>query len=312
MPPSRMIRAADAQRLLVDTLRDAYQAQPGAMLISGMTLNPLEVLAVDGDTGQSYRVPVMTQADGGVRFGPPILAVPGGTPSVAASAPSPAAGRGRPDRDQQRIAAAVARGAIPADRAAYWAAQAATGRDIAVLDQLAALAIPAGAGKVAAAASPDDADYGRLFGSPEPAEDGPEYRSLYGTVEEGQRRADSREIAAKNAVAALGDDQVYGRMFGAAAAPAPPSGVRAAAVPVAGQHGPGEAGTQRYRVRAPCVSLRVPQGPDGPEASAESAEPSWRLIDLYAGARVPSDAHPDDIKRLLHQQNRHGAFIKPW
>ena len=165
---------------------------------------------------------------------------------------------------------------------------------------------------MAAAASPDDADYGRLFGSPEPAEDGPEYRSLYGTVEEGQRRADSREIAAKNAVAALGDDQVYGRMFGAAAAPAPPSGVRAAAVPVAGQHGPGEAGTQRYRVRAPCVSLRVPQGPDGPEASAESAEPSWRLIDLYAGARVPSDAHPDDIKRLLHQQNRHGAFIKPW
>jgi hypothetical protein len=311
VPPSRMIRAADAQRLLVDTLRAAYLAQSGAMLISGMTLNPLEVLAVDGDTGQSYRVPVTTQADGGVRFGPPIRAVPGGTPSVAASAPSPAAGRGRPDRDQQRIAAAVARGAIPADRAAYWAAQAAAGRDIAVLDQLAGQAVPAGAGKVAAAVAPEDADYTRLFGASEPAEDdGPEYRAMYGTLEEGQRRADAREVAAKDAIAALGDDQVYDRMFSqvsAAAAPVPVSASKPA-----GQHSRGEAGTQRYRVRAPRVSLRVPQGSDGPEASAESAKPSWRLIDLYAGARVPSDAHPDDIKRLLHQQNRHGAFIKPW
>ncbi len=318
MPRDRFVRA-DGQTLqtlqtaqvIMDAVRSAYQAVPGAMLVSSVSLNPLEVVVIDGLSGSYYMVPVTTGADGSFNFGAPIATHGPVSPSVPAPAAGPNASRGLPARDQQRIAGAIARGAVMPEGGAFWAARAAAGHDIAILDHLAPLVIP-GAGKVAAAASPGGDDYTRLFGSPssESAEDGPEYRAMYGTPEEGQRAADAREVAAKNAIAALGDDQVYDRMFGKVSAAAPPVAVSASGP--TGQHGRGEAGTRRYRVHDRRVSLRVPQASDDPAASAESAKTSWRLIDLRGGDLVPADAHPDDIKRLLHEKNQLGwPRIKP-
>ncbi len=217
--------------------------------------------------------------------------------------------RNRPARQAERIRAAVTRGAILPSHAAYWESRAAEGGDISVLDLAGVL--PPAAGTVAAAAAPIDANagYHGLFGMTEPEEDGPEYTALYGSAERGRQVADAREVAAKAAVAALTDDQVYESMFGKVSAPA--ASVAAAVAGSAGQHGQGEAAQKRYRVKAPLVSLRVPRSPEGLAAGA-AAETSWRTIELRGGDRVPEDAHPGDVARLLHSKNRLGPLIKPW
>jgi hypothetical protein len=238
MPRKGVVRAGalpEAQEV-VDALRDAYQEQPGAMLIGGVTLNPLEVIAIDGQTGQYYRVPVtVDQASGTYQFGSPIPAggavspnaypsppgavypgVPGGTPSLPAPTFSHAASRGVSPRDQARIQAAVVRGALPAHRAAFWEAKAARGEDVSVVDQLVAVLPLTATDKVAAAASREDADYERMFGPQAPQNDdgGQEYSALFGTVAQGQRASDAVQAAARREVEALTDDQLFERMFG--------------------------------------------------------------------------------------------------
>ena len=215
MPRNPIVRAAAVQSLpvaqeIMDTVRAAYLAQPGAALISGITLNPLEVLAMNSQSGQSFRVPVTIAPDGGLSFGPPIQPrVSGGTRSL----PGPSASRGVSTGDRARIQAAIDRGALPPRRAAFWETKAAAGEDINVIDQLVGGLLPVAGQVAAAAASPEDADYERLFGSAGAQEDGPEYRALYGTVEEGQRVADARNTAARDAAAQTGD-QAFERLFG--------------------------------------------------------------------------------------------------
>jgi hypothetical protein len=175
MPRSTwIVRAGAASGEIVAALRDAYGAQPGALAIAGVTLNPLEVVVIDDPAGRSYRVPVMIdQASGAFNFAAPIPAdVPGWARLLTSSAP--AAGRGVSASDQQRMAP----------------------------------------GKVTA--SREDADYQRMFGprAPQGDDGGPEYRALFGTVEQGQRAADSVQAAARKEVAALTDDQLFERMFG--------------------------------------------------------------------------------------------------
>ncbi len=193
-------------------------------------------------------------------------------------------------RDQQRIQAAIARGGIPSSHAAYWAAKAAAGDDISLLDLTEVL--PSAAGPVAAAASQEDRDYEALFGGPR-EQDGNslnEYRSLFGTRQEGEQAADAQAVAAKAAAAALTDDQVYERMLGKiSVAPAP---VATAAAGAANQHGPGEAARKRYRVHAPYVTVRVPRGSNGVAAGAEPAATSWRVIELRGGEPGPGGCAP--------------------
>lgn len=215
-------------------------------------------------------------------------------------------------RDEQRLAAAVARGALTPARAEHWRVYAAAGHSVEFVDQLVGGVVLPAAGPVAAAAAPQDAnaDYRALFGSSEPEEDGPEYRAMFGTVQAGQRTADAHEVAARAAAAALTDDDVYAAMFGqGSTAPVP---VAASASGPAGQYGQGEAGRPRYRVRTTRVSLRVPGGPGGLAAGADPAKISWRTIELRAGDLVPEDAHADDIARLLHSKTRLGPMLKPW
>jgi hypothetical protein len=312
----RVISAADGQALqtaqaIMDAVRSAYQQEPDAMLIADGTLNPLELVVVDGQSGRYYRVPVTVTGndDSTFSFGAPIPVTGPTSPNAYPSPPGTVnpgqpgatptqASRGVSARDRQRIQAAIGRGALPLHRAAFWEAKAAAGEDISVVDQLVG-GLLTGTGTVAASAAPIDADA-----------EYPEYRALFGTPAAGQRIADDREIAARAAVAALTDDQVFEAMFGRASAPTAP--VAASAAGPAGQHGQGEAARKRYRVHAPYVTLRVPQGSNGLAAGAEPAKTSWRTIDLHGGDLVPEDAHPDDIARLLHQKNRLGPLIKPW
>lgn len=201
--------------------------------------------------------------------------------------------------DAQRIQAAITRGGIPPSHAAYWQTRAADGDDISLLDLTGVRSPTAG---TVAAAGPRPV--------PKEPEDEAEYRALFGSIQQGQRIADTREVAVKAAVAALTDDQVYENMFGHAGAPAAP--VAASAAGGAGQPAPGEAGRPRYRVRTTRVSLRVPGGPDGVAAGADTAKISWRTIELRAGDVVPEDAHAGDVARLLHSKTRLGPMLKPW
>jgi len=213
-----VISAADGQALqtaqaIMDAVRSAYQQQPDPMLIADGSLNPLELIVVDGQSGRYFRVPVTGNADGSFSFGAPIPVTgptspnaypsppgavnsgqPGGTASLASLA-----SRGISARDQQRIQAAVARGALPPDRAAFWEAKAAAGEDIRVVDQLVGGLLPA-AGTVASSVSQADADYA-------------EYGALFGTVEQGQRVADARNAAVRDAAAQTGDE-AFTRLFG--------------------------------------------------------------------------------------------------
>jgi hypothetical protein len=318
----RVISAADGQALqtaqqVMDAVRSAYEQEPSPMLIADASLNPLELIVVDGQSGRYYRVPVTGNDDGTFSFGAPIPVTgptspgtvnpgqPGGTPSQAAS-------RGVSARDRQRIQAALDRGALPPHRAAFWEAKAAAGEDISVVDQAVAVLPLTAMGKVAAAVSPENAEYDRLFGAraPQEADGGSEYGMLFGSVEEGQRRADEVRAAVRKEVATLTDDELHERMFPGASRRAAAAPVVASAAGPVGQHGRGEARPRQYRVHAPQVSLRVPRSPNGLAAGA-AAETSWRTIELRGGDRVPEDAHPDDIARLLHQKNRLGPLIKP-
>jgi hypothetical protein len=217
--------------------------------------------------------------------------------------------RNLPVRDEQRLQAAVARGALTPARAEHWRVYAAAGHSIEFIDLLAGEVVLPASGRVVAAAAPRDANagYHGLFGQTEPEEDGPEYTALYGSAERGRQVADTREVAAKAAVAALTDDEVYAAMFGNASAPVVP--VAASAAGGAGQPAPGEAGRPRYRVRTTRISLRVP---GGVAAGADPAKISWRTIELRAGDVVPEDAHADDVTRLLHSKTRLGPMLKPW
>ena len=306
------VRAGAAPGELIAALRDAYGAQPGAMPIGGVTLNPLEVVTVDSATSRCYRVPVtVDRASGAFNFAAPIAASGPGASRLPASSPRRASG-GVSALDQQRIHAAVARGALPSDRAAFWVAKAVAGEDISRVDQLVAV-LPVSPGKVAA--SREDADYQAMFGAraPQGDADSPEYSALFGTIEQGQRAADAVQAAAWKQVTALTDDELFDQLFApgisrtSAATP-----VTASAAGPAGQHGRGGVARKRYRVKAPYVTLRVPQGSNGVAAGAEPAQTSWRTVELRGGDRVPEDAHPDDIARLLHQKNRLGPLIKPW
>lgn len=207
--------------------------------------------------------------------------------------------RNLPIPGEQRIQAAIGRGAISPQRAEWWRAQAAAGHDISRIDQLVGGVVLPEAGTVAAAAAPRDADAEYY-----------EYRGLFGPPDVGQRMADDREVAARAAVAALTDDQVYENIFGkSSAAPVP---VAASTAGPAGQQGRGEAAQKRYRVKAPYVTLRVPRGSNGVAAGAEPGETAWRTIELRGGDLVPENAHPEDIRRLRQQRNRLGPLIKPW
>jgi hypothetical protein len=274
-----------AAQVIAAAVREAYSAQPGAMPIAGIRVFPLQVLVAGDTSGQTYRVPVLPGNDGSVSFGAPLSGV------VAARGAG-----GVCARDTERIADAVTRGAMPSSRAAYWAACAAAGRSVDVLDQLVGAVVVAAAG---APSEPDD--YSRLFGAPgarQADDDGPEYTAMFGTVEAGQRTTDAREVAAKAAVAALTDDEVYERMFGSGTSRKPET------VPVAASAASGN-DTQRpkYRVAIPRVNVRVLT------ASAGSAE-TWETVELRAGDLLPVNTHPDDVDRLSHQMSKVGPAIR--
>jgi hypothetical protein len=299
-----VISAADGQALqtaqqIMNSVRSAYQAEPDAMLIADATLNPLELIVVDGQTGRYYRVPVTSNDDGTFTFGDPIPVTGPSSPNAYPQPPgsSMAAARGVSARDRQRIQAAVDRGAIPSWRAAFWQQKAAAGEDISRVDELVGGLLD-GLGTVAASAAPRDADA-----------EYPEYAALFGTVQTGQQRADARDVAARATVAGLTDDQVYESMFGKASAPAAP--VTASSAGPAGQHGQGGAARKRWRVHAPQVTVRIPRDPNV-AAGAEPDKTSWKLIELRGGDLVPEDAHPADVERLRHQKNRLGPMIKDW
>lgn len=217
----RVISAADGQapqtaQQVMDAVRSAYQQEPSPMLIADASLNPLELTVVDGQSGRYYRVPVIGNDDGTFSFGAPIPVTGPPSPNAYPSPPgavSQAASRGVSARDEQRIQAAVARGAILPRRVAFYRAQAAAGHDITALDHL-VVVLPGEPGKVSA--SREDADYERMFGARAPQADdgGPEYAALFGTVDSAQRAADSVQAAARREVAALTDDQLFERMFG--------------------------------------------------------------------------------------------------
>jgi hypothetical protein len=276
-----------AEQVIAAAVRDAYMAQPGAMEIAAVSVFPLQVLAANGSSGQMYRIPVIPGPDATAGFGTPVLGV-----SAARR------GGGVCARDTERIAAAVSRGAIPTYRAAFWAACAAAGQSIDVVDQL-----EGGVFSAAAAPSQPD-DYERMFGASQARQadgDTPEYGELFGSAEEGQRRADEVQAAARARVTAMTEDEVHRELFGPTRkAPAVPVAASTAAAPANGRP------AKRYRVHHPFVSLRVPDV----TASAGGGVPRWRLIDLRVGDRVPADAHPDDITRLLNTKSSHGTHIK--
>jgi hypothetical protein len=305
LPPNRIVRAAAAQSLpaaqeVVDTLRAAYLALPAAKLVTGVTLNPVEILTVDGQTGQSYRVPVTIQASGAVSFHPSIRSLPDGTPGVSASAPALAAKRGLTisAADGNRIQAAVARGALTAARAEHYRVQAAAGHDISVIDHLAGGLVVPGMVAAAAAVSGDDADYAHMFGGGRARQadgDTPEYTAMFGSAEDIQA-ADRRQVTA------MTDDELYRSMFKPPVSRAPVAPINASSAA-----GAGKPRRQEY-VRHPSVSLRVPDV----AASAGDGGTKWRSIKLHAGDPVPPDAHPEDLDQLRHQMNKHGAAIKDW
>jgi hypothetical protein len=187
----RKISAADGQALqtaqqIMNEVRSAYQQEPNAMLIADGTLNPLELIVVDGQTGRYYRIPVTSNDDGTFDFGAPIPVTGPSSPNAYPSPPgtvnpgqpapsSTAASRAVSPRDRQRIAAAVDRGALPPHRAAFWEQKAIAGEDISIIDQLVGGLLPVAGQVAAAAASPEDADYQRLFGarSPQKEDGGP-------------------------------------------------------------------------------------------------------------------------------------------
>jgi hypothetical protein len=229
------VRAADlpAAQLVINQIRDAYQATPGAMLVNSISLDPLEVIVINGLTSEYYRVPVSVNADGSYAFGQPIAApgpgsqsypdppgtvrpdVPGGSPTLPAPTSSQQASRGVSARDRARIAAAVARGAVPAGRAAHWEAKAARGEDISMVDALTGGLVSPGAGKADAAASQADADYRQLF-RPAARHDspGPEYDALFTTRQAARQMLDQQEAAAQHATASLTEDQLFSSLFG--------------------------------------------------------------------------------------------------
>lgn len=306
----RVISASDGQALqtaqqIMDTVRSAYQQEPDAMLIADATLNPLELVVVDGQSGRYYRIPVTTNADGSFSFGAPIPVTGPASPNAYPSPPGAvnpgqtAASRGVSARDQQRIAAAVGRGAIPQSRVGFWWQKAAAGEDISAVDQLWGPGAPLAAGVVAAAASQEDADY-------------PEYRKLFGPVEEGQQRTDEVRAARQAAVAALSDNELRAHLFPSATLRPEAAPVAASAATGAGQRGLQETGQRRWRVHVPLVSVRVPRDPNAVAAGADPAQTSWRTIDLRAGELVPANVHPDDLDRLRHSKSRLGEYIKPW
>ena len=78
-----------------------------------------------------------------------------------------------------------------------------------------------------------------------------------------------------------------------------------------------ETGPQRYRVRAPYVTIRVPRGPNDAAAGAQSAVNPWQLVTRHRGDLVPEDAHPADVARLLRRrmdfrpEATRGSLIEP-
>jgi len=124
--------------------------------------------------------------------------------------------RGISARDEQRIQAAVARGAFTAARGQHWRVYAASGHDISFVDHLAGGLVVAGTGKADAAASQADADYRALFG-PRARDYGPapDYDALFGSTPQAARRAlDDQEALASHVIASLTDDQLFKRLFG--------------------------------------------------------------------------------------------------
>lgn len=294
----RVVTAADGKALqtaqqIMDAVRSAYQEKPDAMLIADATLNPLELIVVDPASGRHYRIPVVSNADGGFTFGGPIPVTGPSSPGTVNPQPSgtPAqASRGVSARDRQRIQAAIGRGALPSFRAAFWEAKAAAGEDISGVDLLVG-GLLTGLGTVAASAAPRDPDA-----------EYPEYGALFGTVQAGERMADARGVAARATATALTDDQVFDAMFGKASTPSAPV---AASAPGPASQGPA---ANRWRVRAPQVTLRVPRDPD----LAAAAATSWRTVELRGGDLVPENAHPADVERLRHQKTPLGPMIKAW
>jgi hypothetical protein len=222
--------------------------------------------------------------------------------------------RNLPVRDEQRLQAAVARGALTPARAEHWRVYAAAGHSIEFIDQLVGGVVAPMAGPSAAAAARGTVAAAAARGpaQPKPDEDGLDaYHALFGSRADGERTADAREVAARAAVASLTDDQVYETMFGkGTAAPAP---VAASAAWPTGQPGQGEAARKQWRVHVPRLSLRVPRDPDV-AAGADPGKTSWKTIYLYGGDLVPQNAHPEDVARLRQERDApgRGPKIKAW
>ena len=147
----------------VEDVRRAFYENPSTPMtqwISEIQLDPPRLIVNDDASGDLYRVP-LTINGSTVTFGAPVEVqrVFTDMPAPAKTAASRGSGRGA----EAIIAAAVSAGRIPASRAAHYRSLAADGRDISVLDTLAA--VP-GVGQIAASAAQDaeDADYRGLFG----------------------------------------------------------------------------------------------------------------------------------------------------
>jgi len=165
---------------------------PMTYWIAEMQLDPPQLIVCDDATSNLYRVP-LTINGSDITFGQPVQ-----VQRVFTDAPAPAktaASRGPGRGSEAIIAAAISAGRIPASRAGHYRSLAAAGRDISVLDTLAAAP---GVGKLAASATQEaqDAEYFKLFG---------------GTPGSGPR-------AVSAAQAAEDDNAAYDRLFPAAQA----------------------------------------------------------------------------------------------
>jgi hypothetical protein len=185
MQPVKVVRAAElpVAQLIINQVRQAYLASPGAMPISSITLDPLEVIVIDGQTSQYYRVPVTVNSDGSLAFGSP---VPNPGPVSPNAYPNP------PGTVQPNVP-----GGSPTLPAPTFSNAS------------------RGAGTAGVAASKDDAEYRALFVAP-PRDDppAPDYDRLFTTRETAHRMLDQQDANARHAIQSLTDDQVYARLYG--------------------------------------------------------------------------------------------------
>jgi len=233
--PTQIRGAASAPAAVsVEDVRRAYYESaftPQTCWIAEMQLDPPQLIVSDDATSKLYRVPLKIDGSS-FTFGAAVE-----VEKVFTDAPAPAktaASRGPGRGSEAIIAAAVSAGRIPASRAAHYRSLAAAGRDISVLDTLAAAP---GIGQLAASAAQDaeDADYAALFGgtpgsgpravsaaqpsdddvyeaiygAPDPGPAPAEYEAVFPTCDQARAAFDASAAARAKAVAALSDDELW-------------------------------------------------------------------------------------------------------